>query len=69
MPYDCRAIANAILNEADAIGLRLTHMALHKIAYYAHGWQLAYETGDIRDPRGNTVAAGRQQTSHDHKPK
>jgi uncharacterized phage-associated protein len=41
MPYDCRAVANAILDLADEFGLRLTHMAVHKIAYYAHGWHLA----------------------------
>lgn len=41
MPYDCRAIANAILDLGDQAGLRLTHMALHKVMYYAHGWHLA----------------------------
>jgi uncharacterized phage-associated protein len=41
MPYDCRAIANAILDLGDELHLRLTHMAVHKIAYYAHGWHLA----------------------------
>lgn len=41
MPYDCRAIANAILDLSDQLRLQLTHMAVHKIMYYAHGWQLA----------------------------
>ena len=41
MPYDCRAIANAILDLGDQAGLRLTHMAVHKVMYYAHGWHLA----------------------------
>lgn len=41
MPYDCRAIANAILDIADGAGLSLSHMAVHKVMYYAHGWHLA----------------------------
>lgn len=41
MPYDSRAIANAILDVADRAGIALTHMAIHKVMYYAHGWQLA----------------------------
>jgi uncharacterized phage-associated protein len=39
--YDARAVANALLDLADERGLPLTHMALHKIIYYAHGWHLA----------------------------
>lgn len=41
MPYEVRAVANLILDIADAMRLPVTHMALHKIAYYAHGWRLA----------------------------
>jgi uncharacterized phage-associated protein len=41
MSYDCRAVANAILDHGDALGIRLTHMAVHKVMYYAHGWRLA----------------------------
>ena len=41
MPYDARAIANLILEEADQQGIALTHMALHKITFFAHGWYLA----------------------------
>lgn len=41
MTYDCRAIANIVLDIADEQHLRLTHMAVHKICYYANGWHLA----------------------------
>lgn len=41
MSYDCRAIANAVLDLGDQLKLRLTHMAVHKVMYYAHGWHLA----------------------------
>ncbi len=41
MPYDCRAIANAVLDLGDQSKLKLTHMAVHKVMYYAHGWHLA----------------------------
>ncbi len=41
MAYDGRALANLLLDLADELGLALTHMALHKIAYFAHGWRLA----------------------------
>jgi uncharacterized phage-associated protein len=40
MPYDARAVANAILDLADKRDMPLTHMALHKVAFYAHGWHL-----------------------------
>ena len=40
MPHDARAVANLLLDLADVHGLRLTHMAVHKIAYFAHGWHL-----------------------------
>jgi uncharacterized phage-associated protein len=41
MAYDARALANLLLDLADDLGLRLTHMAIHKIIFYAHGWYLA----------------------------
>ena len=41
MAYDGRAVANLLLDLADTLGLRLTHMAVHKIAFFAHGWRLA----------------------------
>jgi uncharacterized phage-associated protein len=41
MAYDGRAVANLLLDLADEQGLFLTHMAIHKIAYFAHGWRLA----------------------------
>jgi uncharacterized phage-associated protein len=42
--YESRALANAILDLADELRISLTHMAVHKIIYHAHGWRLA-ETG------------------------
>jgi uncharacterized phage-associated protein len=41
MAHDGRAVANSILNSADRLMLPLTHMALQKIAYFAHGLYLA----------------------------
>jgi uncharacterized phage-associated protein len=41
MPYDCRALANAVLDLGDQMNVPLTHMAVHKVMYYAHGWHLA----------------------------
>lgn len=41
MAYDGRAVANLLLDQADTLGLQLTHMAIHKIAYFGHGWHLA----------------------------
>jgi uncharacterized phage-associated protein len=34
-------VANTLLDLADEKGMSLTHMAVHKVAYYAHGWFLA----------------------------
>lgn len=36
-PYDPRAIANIILDEADRRGLKITNLALQKLLYFAHG--------------------------------
>jgi uncharacterized phage-associated protein len=47
MASDCRAVANAILDIGDQLGLPLTHMAVHKIMYYAHGWHLAKHDGPL----------------------
>ena len=41
MAHDGRAVANTILDSADRLQRRLTHMALQKITYYAHGLYLA----------------------------
>ncbi|MBS7810260.1 Panacea domain-containing protein [Roseococcus pinisoli] len=41
MAYEARALTNRLLDLADMQGLSLTHMALHKVAYFAHGWRLA----------------------------
>lgn len=39
-PYDARAVANFLLNEADRRKLTLTQLKLYKIIYFAHGWYL-----------------------------
>lgn len=36
-PYDPRAIANLMLDEADRNGITLTNLALQKLLYFAHG--------------------------------
>ncbi|MEC4591949.1 type II toxin-antitoxin system antitoxin SocA domain-containing protein [Nitrospirillum amazonense] len=41
MAYDGRALANLVLDRVEQRGQSLTHMALHKVLYYAHGWHLA----------------------------
>lgn len=39
-PYDPRGIANLLLDIADAEGLSITHLALQKLIYFAHGIHL-----------------------------
>lgn len=39
--YDARAIANFVLDLAEAEGVELTQVSLLKILYFAHGWYLA----------------------------
>lgn len=41
MPYDARAVANAILDYADRQHRPISHLALQKIIYFCHGWYLA----------------------------
>ena len=36
-PYDPRALANLMLDEADRTGIVLTNLALQKLLYFAHG--------------------------------
>lgn len=36
-PYDPRAVANLMLDEADRLGIKITHIALQKLLYFAHG--------------------------------
>lgn len=45
MTYDGRAIANCILDLADAEGIQLSNLALQKVVYFCHAWHLV-ETGN-----------------------
>ena len=74
MPYDARAVANALLDLADRRGLALTHMALHKVCFYAHGWYLvergeplirqsfeAWENGPVLRQVWETIKTGKDK--------
>ena len=39
-PYDARAVANLMLDEADREGIKVTNLALQKLLYFAHGIRL-----------------------------
>ena len=39
-PYDARRVANLLLDLADARGLRLSHIALQKLLFFAHAQHL-----------------------------
>jgi uncharacterized phage-associated protein len=41
LAYDARAVANTVLDLAEEEALCLTHMAVHKVLFYAHAWHLA----------------------------
>lgn len=41
MPYEARALANVVISVSMEKKIQLTHMALQKVLYYAHGWFLA----------------------------
>ncbi len=47
MPYDARAVANFLLDEASAARWGLTNMALNKVLYFCHGWYLATENAAL----------------------
>ncbi|GAA4247016.1 DUF4065 domain-containing protein [Azospirillum formosense] len=47
MAYDGRALANLVLEKCDQQGRLLTHMALQKVLYYAHGWHLAEQNAPL----------------------
>jgi uncharacterized phage-associated protein len=36
-PYDPRGVANLMLDEAERLGVEVTHLALQKLLYFAHG--------------------------------
>lgn len=37
LPHDARAVANLMLDRADGLRLRLSHIALQKLLFFAHG--------------------------------
>lgn len=45
MTFDGRAIANCILDIADADGIEVTNLSLQKLMYFCHAWHLV-ETGE-----------------------
>jgi uncharacterized phage-associated protein len=49
MPYSPKAIANFFLRTAWAENCPLTQMKLHKLLYYAHGWQLGLRDSPLID--------------------
>lgn len=40
MSYDGRAVANFVLDQCDAAGVVVSHLALQKIVYFCHVWSL-----------------------------
>lgn len=46
-PYDPRALANFMLDEAERNGLALTNLALQKLLYFAHGMFLNETKGPL----------------------
>lgn len=40
MSYDGRAVANFVLDQCDAVGVGVSHLALQKIIYFCHVWSL-----------------------------
>jgi uncharacterized phage-associated protein len=50
-PFDARAIANFILDEADALNIAVYPTSLLKILYFGHGWHLAqFDTPLVAQP-------------------
>ena len=43
MPYPAAAIANYLLDRADAAGQTLTQINIQKLVYFAHGWHLGIQ--------------------------
>jgi uncharacterized phage-associated protein len=46
MTYDGRGVANFVLDQCDAQGVAVSHLALQKIVYFCHVWSLI----DLRKP-------------------
>lgn len=40
MSYDGRAVANFVLDQCDAAGVPVTHLALQKLIYFCHVWSM-----------------------------
>jgi uncharacterized phage-associated protein len=51
MPYSSKAVANTLLDFADAENIKLTPMKLLKLVYFAHGWHLALRNEPLIDER------------------
>ena len=50
--YSVRAIANYFIGKAAEEGIRIQHIQVQKLCYFAHGWRLALSDGKplIREP-------------------
>ena len=50
--YSVRAIANYFIGKAAEEGIRIQHIQVQKLCYFAHGWHLALSDGKplIREP-------------------
>ena len=46
-PYDPRAVANSMLDEADRRSIKITNLALQKLLYFAHGIHLKQGKGPL----------------------
>lgn len=44
MAYDPRAVANVVLDVAEANGFAVSNMGLNKILFFSHGWSLGCRT-------------------------
>lgn len=75
MPYDSRAVANAMLDQADQLGLEVTNFSLNKLLYLSHGHHFqrydqqlvkegfeAWEHGPVCRPVYNAFKSGKNQT-------
>lgn len=57
--HDARAIANEFIDMARERGRDLTHMALQKLVYIAHGWNFALNPANEGENIGSPLIKGR----------